>query len=66
MKHPEEGVNWSRRYKANLEKLASHDLAKVTEVVRDLELREREHGLSAGEKGMLERARYLQQLLSDG
>ena len=29
MKHPEEGVNWSRRYKANLEKLASHDLAKV-------------------------------------
>ena len=66
MKHPEEGVNWSRRYKVNLEKLASQDLAKVTEVVRDLELRERQHGLSAGEKNMLEKARHLQQLLSDG
>jgi Clp amino terminal domain, pathogenicity island component len=65
MNHREEAVNWSLRYKANLEKLASQDLANVTEVVRDLELRERQHGLSAGEKRMLDKARHLRQLLSD-
>ena len=32
----EEPTNWSRRYKANLEKLASGDVIKVSEVVRDL------------------------------
>ena len=31
-------MNWSRRYKANLEKLGSGDLAKVAEVVSDLEV----------------------------
>jgi hypothetical protein len=65
MNHREEAVDWSRRYKANLDKLASQDLAKVAEVVRDLELRERQHGLSAGEKQMLEKARHLGQLPSD-
>src|SRR5699024_4632414 len=32
----EEPTNWSRRYKANVEKLASGDVKKVAEVVRDL------------------------------
>ena len=31
-------MNWSRRYKANLEKVGSGDLAKVAEVVSDLEV----------------------------
>ena len=35
----EEPTNWSRRYKANLEKLASGDVIKVAEVVRDLAVR---------------------------
>src|ERR1700753_3716265 len=48
--HTEEPTNWSRRYKANLEKLASGDVIKVAEVVRDLWGREQERGLSAGEK----------------
>ena len=47
--YTEEPTNWSRRYKANLEKLASGDVIKVAEVVRDLWRRERERGLSAGE-----------------
>src|SRR6266576_3727033 len=55
--HTEEPTNWSRRYKANLEKLASGDVNKVAEVVRDLWRRERERGLSAGEKRMLAKAR---------
>ncbi|MEI2715794.1 MAG: CarD family transcriptional regulator [Candidatus Nanopelagicales bacterium] len=53
----EEPTNWSRRYKANLEKLASGDVVKVAEVIRDLWRRERDRGLSAGEKRMLSKAR---------
>lgn len=57
--HVEEPTNWSRRYKANMEKLASGDVIKVAEVVRDLWRRERGKGLSAGEKRMLARARQV-------
>ena len=57
--HTEEPTNWSRRYKANLEKLASGNPLKVAEVVRDLWRRERERGLSAGEKRMLAKARQI-------
>ena len=45
--YTEEPTNWSRRYKANLE------------VVSDLWRRERERGLSAGEKRMLAKARQI-------
>ena len=57
--HAEEPTNWSRRYKANLEKLHSGNVMKVAEVVRDLWRRERERGLSAGEKRMLAKARQI-------
>ncbi len=55
----EEPTNWSRRYKANLEKLASGDVVKVSEVVRDLWRRGQDRGLSAGEKSMLAKARQI-------
>ena len=55
----EEPTNWSRRYKANGEKLASGDVNKVAEVVRDLWRRDRDRGLSAGEKRMLAKARQI-------
>lgn len=51
--------NWSQRYKANLEKLASGDLVQVVEVVRDLAGREASRGLSAGEKRMLQSVELL-------
>ena len=57
--HTEEPTNWSRRYKANVEKIASGDVNKVAEVVRDLWRRDRERGLSAGEKRMLAKARQI-------
>ena len=57
--HAEEPTNWSRRYKANGEKLASGDVNKVAEVVRDLWRREKDRGLSAGEKRMLSKARQI-------
>lgn len=56
--------NWSRRYKANLEKLASGDLGQVFEVVSDLTERDASRGLSAGEKRMLAKARLI--LLQEG
>ncbi len=55
----EEPNNWSRRYKANLEKLASGDVVKVAEVVRDLWRRDRDRGLSTGEKRLLNKARQI-------
>jgi CarD family transcriptional regulator len=55
----EEPTNWSRRFKANLEKLASGDVIKVSEVVRDLWRRDQDRGLSAGEKRMLAKARQI-------
>lgn len=55
----EEPTNWSRRYKANVEKLASGDVIKVAEVVRDLFRRDQDRGLSAGEKRMLVKARQI-------
>ena len=57
--HAEEPTNWSRRYKANVEKLASGDMKKVAEVVRDLWRRDQDRGLSAGEKRMLAKARQI-------
>ncbi|KFI73290.1 transcriptional regulator [Bifidobacterium minimum] len=56
----EKEMNWSRRYKLNVEKIATGDVNKIAEVVRDLSQRDvDEHGLSAGEKRMLTRARSI-------
>lgn len=52
----DEPQNWSRRFKANGEKLTSGDVNKVAEVVRDLTRRDADRGLSAGEKRMLSQA----------
>lgn len=51
--------NWSRRFKANQEKIKSGDIKQVAEVVRNLSIREREKGLSTGEKRMLNKARQI-------
>ena len=55
----EEPTNWSRRFKANQEKIASGDVIKVAEVVWDLSRRDTDRGLSAGEKRMLSKARQI-------
>ena len=52
-------ANWSRRFKNNIEKLRSGDIYQVAEVVRNLSIRERERGLSAGEKRMITKARQI-------
>ncbi len=52
-------TNWSRRYKNHVEKLKSGDVYQVAEVVTNLSIRDKDKGLSAGEKRMLTRARQI-------
>jgi len=52
-------TNWSRRFKTNVEKIRSGDIYQVAEVVRNLAIREKDKGLSAGEKRMLAKARQI-------
>jgi CarD family transcriptional regulator len=49
--------NWNHRFKKNHDKLRSGDVYEVAEVVRNLTLRDKEKGLSAGEKRMLQQAK---------
>ncbi|GLI20297.1 MULTISPECIES: CarD family transcriptional regulator [Tepidanaerobacter] len=51
--------NWNRRYRANMDKIRSGDILQVAEVVRNLSLREKEKGLSTGERKMLENAKHI-------
>jgi CarD family transcriptional regulator len=55
----EEVSNWSRRFKANTEKMGSGDVYRVSEVVRDLWRRDQRAVLSAGEKRMLIKSRQV-------
>ncbi|MGE5558392.1 MAG: CarD family transcriptional regulator [Bacillota bacterium] len=52
-------TNWNHRYRANMEKIKSGNIYEVAEVVRNLSLRDRDKGLSTGEKKMLECARQI-------
>ncbi|NLN19073.1 MAG: CarD family transcriptional regulator [Firmicutes bacterium] len=51
--------NWNRRYRANLEKIKTGDIYEVAEVVRNLSIRDREKGLSTGERKMLDSAKQI-------
>lgn len=49
-------TNWNQRYRANLDKIRSGDIMAVADVVRNLVSRERQKGLSTGERKMLDNA----------
>lgn len=51
--------NWNRRFRANMEKIKTGDIYEVAGVVRNLSARDRERGLSTGERKMLENARQI-------
>ena len=55
--------NWNHRYRMNMEKTRSGNIFELAEVVRSLSHRDREKGLSTGERKMLENARQI--LLSE-
>lgn len=51
--------NWNHRLKHNQKKLREGDIEQVAEVVRDLNIYSKEHGLSTGERNMLMKARQI-------
>ena len=51
--------NWNQRYRANMDKIKSGNIFEVAEVVRNLSIRDRDKGLSTGERKMLEVARQI-------
>lgn len=54
-----EDKGWNQRYRENMLHIRSGDLIEVAQVVKNLAIRERERGLSAGEKKMLVSARQI-------
>ena len=55
--------NWNKRYKENMEKMKSGSIYEVADVVRNLSYKQKEKGLSTGEKKMLNNAK--QNLVSE-
>lgn len=56
---PCENSSWNRRFRENSEKIRSGNIYLVASVVRSLTIRERERGLSTGEKKMLSDSRQI-------
>ena len=46
-------MNWNKRYRDNMEKMKSGDAYEIADVVRNLSFKQKEKGLSTGEKKML-------------
>lgn len=51
--------NWNRRYRENMERLKSGDLAEVARVIKTLMWRDQARGLSNGERKMLHNAKQI-------
>jgi CarD family transcriptional regulator len=51
--------NWNRRFKHNRDKMKTGDIFELSEVVRNLAIREFQKGLSTGEKQMFTRAKKI-------
>lgn len=51
--------NWSQRYRENLKSLKSGDPFEMAEIIRNLQIRDMEKGLSTSEKKMLNRTKKM-------
>ena len=51
--------NWNHRYRENMERLKSGNLYEVARVIKGLKCREKQRGLSTGERKMLHSARQI-------
>ncbi len=51
--------NWNKRYRENMDKIRTGDIFIIADVVRDLYYRDKERGLSTGEKKMLANAKQM-------
>ena len=52
-------TSWNKRYRDNMEKMKSGDIYEVADVVRNLSFKQKEKGLSTGEKKMLLNAKQI-------
>jgi CarD family transcriptional regulator len=55
----EANANWNKRYRENMARMKSGDLYEVSRVVKALMHRDRQRGLSNGERKMLHNARQI-------
>ena len=51
--------NWNKRYRDNMEKMKSGNIYEIADVVRNLSFKQKEKGLSTGEKKMLTNAKQI-------
>ena len=51
--------NWNKRYRDNMDKMKRGDIYEVADVVRNLSFKQKEKGLSTGEKKMLNNAKQI-------
>ncbi len=52
-------TNWNKRYRENMDKIKSGNIFEVADVVRNLAHRDKEKGLSTGERKMLNNAKQI-------
>jgi len=55
----EDNQNWNKRYRENMLKIKSGDLYQVAQVVKSLVVRDKERGLSTGERKLLSSSRQI-------
>jgi len=55
----QEDPNWNRRYRENIEKMKSGDIYEIANIVRNLSFKQKEKGLSTGDKKMLLNAKQI-------
>ena len=51
--------NWNKRYRDNTDKMRSENIFEVADVIRNLSFKQKEKGLSTGEKKMLNNAKQI-------
>jgi CarD family transcriptional regulator len=52
-------TNWNKRYRENMERIKSGSIYEVADVVKNLMYRDKEKGLSTGERKMLNNAKQI-------
>ena len=55
----EMSMNWNKRYRDNMDKMKSGNIYEIADVVRNLSFKQKEKGLSTGEKKMLSNAKQI-------
>ena len=55
----EMSMNWNKRYRDNMDRMKSGDIYEIADIVRNLAFKQKDKGLSTGEKKMLVNAKQI-------